>query len=110
MGRWATRRSLRTVRYSELVEISQGQQYRFLYVSLHNRGDGWKIAEDGDTRSATQMLVDTGCKIIYQPQYPGDIAVGQINDTVIGVATLYGQHWAVDLSDRSDRRRTAQPT
>jgi len=90
--------------------MSQGQQYRFLYVFLHNRGNGWEVAEATDIRSTPQMLIDIGCEIVYQPQYQGDIAVGQKEGTVIGVANLYGQHWAIDLTDRTDKRRDVQPT
>jgi len=84
-----------------LVGTPQGEQYRFLYIFLYNRGNGWKIAEEEDIRPYGQILLDYGCEIVYQPQHQGDIAVGSKDGTVIGVASVYGTPWAIDLTDRS---------
>ena len=76
-----------------------GEEYRFLYVFLYNKGHGWKIAEDSDPRPLRIILEDYGCDPIYAPQFDGDMVVGRKDGDIFGIATLFGT-WAINLSAR----------
>ena len=76
-----------------------GEEYRFLYIFLYNKGYGWKIAEDHDERPLSSMLEEYGCDVIYLPQFNGDMVVGKKDGDLIGLATLFGI-WAINLSAR----------
>jgi len=58
-----------------------GEEYRFLYIFLYNKGYGWKIANDS------------------LPQFDGDMVVGKKDGDIIGLAPLFGI-WAINLSAR----------
>ena len=74
-----------------------GEEYRFLYVFLYNKGHGWKIEKENDEKSLSSMLEDYGCDVIYLPQFDGDMVVGRKDGEVIGLANLFGT-WAINLS------------
>jgi len=74
-----------------------GEEYRFLYVFLYNKGHGWKITEEDDERSLSSMLEDYGCEVIYLPQFDGDMIVGKKDGDIIGLAKLFGT-WAINLN------------
>ena len=75
-----------------------GHDYRFLYIFLCNKGHGWKIADEEDTRTIQKILEDYGCTIIHSPQYEGDMVVGAKDKNLYGLANLYG-FWAINLSE-----------
>ena len=78
-----------------------GEDYRFLYVMLYNRGRGYHVGKDNETRSLQQLLLDEEYEIIYEPESERDIVVGKKDDQVIGIADLWGP-WAINLNERID--------
>ena len=78
-----------------------GEDYRFLYVMLYNKGRGCHIGTENETKSLQQLLLDENYEIIYEPENERDIVVGLKEGQLIGVADLWGP-WAIDLNERID--------
>ena len=79
--------------------MTTGQEYRFLYIVLYNKGYGWELAKKDNKKSLSSLLEDYGCEITYLPQFEGDMVVGKKDEDLIGLATLFGI-WAINLNSK----------
>ena len=86
--------------YRMVSAMPTGEDYRYLYVILYNKGKGYRLNNiEDEHRSSKQIMVDEGYEIIYEPTGERDIIVGKKDGELIGVADLWGP-WAIDLNER----------
>jgi hypothetical protein len=83
-----------------MVAVPQGSDYRFLYVFLYNKGNGWQITEPTDVRDLSQIMIDNGYEIIHHQEYEEDIVVGSKDGKIVGIAKIFDL-WAIDLTDHT---------